>query len=308
MRNFQVMEFTNGNIKLSDDFYNNIIIINNEEFMLSYLNPNIKSNKGSNSNIFIIRDMDGETEDRVIKICKSPYKKKSKDKRIHRFLREIKAFKLVNRQQTNGVIKYFGDGIVEIDKCEFLYIILEKADNDLANYLETNHFNFTSNQKLSFCVNIINNFKKLHELGIYHRDIKHDNILVLDNELKIGDLGLVEFRDKDFSMDSVNEKIGPIGWLSPEATNKMLTDGKIIGNKYDCIIDEKSDIFQLGKLFWYIFQGNLPTGQILIEDTKFDDKDIYTVIFAMIQYNKDRRPSIDEINNLFKPIKAKLFV
>ncbi|WJS93390.1 protein kinase family protein [Flavobacterium johnsoniae] len=304
------MKFVDGNIKLSDNQDENYIEIDNEDFFLSYLNADFKSNKGASSNLFILHDPNGDTEDRVIKICKTPLNPaaRTQDKRITRFKREIKAFTLVKKYNLSGVVIFFGNGEVEIADQTFLFIILEKADNDLANYLEKNNFKFSLNQKLSFCVSILNGIKQLHDKGIYHRDIKHDNILIVNNEFKIADLGLVQFREKDSDIDSANEKIGPIGWLSPEATNKMLTKNKKIGNIYDCDINYKSDIFQLGKLFWYIFQGNLPLGQLILNDKKSGESDIFEIIFLMLQYDKQRRPEIDQINLLFDPIKIRLAV
>ncbi|MHB8261064.1 MAG: protein kinase family protein [Bacteroidia bacterium] len=300
------MEIIRDYIKLSDDPYENYINLDGEEFLLSYLNPVTRTTKGASSNLFILSDSAGETEDRVIKICKSPYYKYSKDKRLARFNREIRAFKLVEKKGLTGIIEFFGSGLVKIGDNFYPYIVLEKAEGDLASFMEENRFAFTLNQKLTFCTNILNNIKKLHEIGIYHRDIKHDNILCVNDEFKIGDLGLVTFQDRDFSMDQVNEKIGPVGWLSPEATNKMLTFEKEIGQTYDCDINHQSDIFQLGKLFWYIFQGNLPTGQVQNADHRFNDLEIYNVIFSMIQYEKARRPNIDAITNQFKPIRERL--
>ncbi len=303
------MRINRGNIELTDDEYSNFVYLEDGEFELKYLNPEKPYNKGASSNIFIISDPNQETEDRVIKICKTPLSNtdtKSKNK-IKRFKREIRAFKLVQFKKINGVIEYFGSGELEIENINFLYIILEKADSDLAEHLINNKFNFTISQRLNFCANIINNFEKLHDIGIYHRDVKHDNIFFVDGELKIGDLGLITFKDRDYSMDYADEKIGPFGWLSPEATNKMLSRNNNIYT-YDCEIDEKSDIFQLGKLFWYIFQGNLPIGQIKYEDCNFNDLEIYNLIELMLQYSKDRRPTIKKIDEVFNPIKKRFFI
>lgn len=301
-------EFRDGNIILSGQEYDDYVSINNEDLLLSYLNPKNPFNKGASSNVFLLTDPEGEYEDRVIKICKSPFSRYSKDRRLLRFSREIRAFSEVQRRHINGIIGFYGTGVIRISGFEFKYVILEKADGDLASFMEENDFDFTLNQRLNFCINILKSIQNLHKAGIYHRDIKHDNILVVDEEMKIGDLGLVQFRDKDASMDKDNEKIGPAGWLSPEATNKMLTYGKRMSTTYDCTITDKSDIFQLGKLFWYIFQGNLPTGQIIPTDMKFNDQDIYNVIFSMIQYDQARRPTIQEIRQNFEPIMARLFV
>lgn len=307
-----MMTFNNGNIELSNskDKYANIIYLEEGgEFELQYLNPLKPSNKGASSNVFVLIDPSKETEDRVIKICKTPLSytdMKSKGK-ISRFKREIRAFNLVIRNKIPGVIQFYGSGEIEIANYKFLYIVLEKADCDLADFLKMSKFNFTINQRLNFCSNIVNNFEKLHQIGIYHRDVKHDNIFCIEGEFKIGDLGLVTFRDRDHSMDYDDEKIGPFGWLSPEATNKMLSKNNNT-YRFDCIIDDKSDVFQLGKLFWYIFQGNLPIGQLKIDDCKFNDVDIYNIIELMLQHNKERRPAIAQIQNDLLPIKRRLLI
>ena len=46
----------------------------------------------------------------------------------------------------------------------------------------------------------------------------------MKSQWKIGDLGLVTRRDLDY--DRQNEFIGPKGWLSPEAMNKYLAEGR----------------------------------------------------------------------------------
>jgi serine/threonine protein kinase len=293
-------------IKLSVDDEENYIQIDNEDFLLLPLHEDFDRAKGSSANIFILNDPSGETEDRVIKICKS-HVDAGKNKRVRRFEREIRAFKKAKRSGLRNVIEFYKSGEVYIDQVRhtYPYIIMEKADGDLPTYLEEKRFDFTPGQKLSFCVGILNGIKQLHTIGIYHRDIKHDNILIVNGEFKIGDLGLVDFQNEDFEFEKPNEKIGPFGWLSPEATNKMLTGDKDLIYRYDCDINYASDVFQLGKLFWYVFQGNLPIGQILLEDYLVKEQDIYKVIFDMLQYSKARRINITGIEQLLEPLKIK---
>lgn len=293
-----------GNIILSPDEEDNYVQIDNEDFLLLPLNDDFEKSKGANSNLFILNDPTGDSGDKVIKICKSPLAE-GWNGRIRRFEREIRAFKLAKRNHLRNVIDFIKNGKIEIANNLFLFFLMEKAEEDLATYLEKNRFDFTLNQKLAFCVNILNGIKQLHHVGIYHRDIKHDNILLVDGEFKIGDLGLVQFRNEDSNVDWVNEKIGPVGWLTPEATNKMLTNEKDIIYNFDCAIDESSDVFQLGKLFWYVFQGNLPIGQILLDDYEIAEDDIFQIIFSMLQYRKARRPTIANLEALLEPLKIK---
>jgi hypothetical protein len=85
----------------------------------------------------------------------------------------------------------------------------------------------------------------------------------------------------------------------------MLTNEKDIIYNFDCEIDSSSDVFQLGKLFWYVFQGNLPIGQILIDDYEIAEDDIFQIIFSMLQYRKTRRPTIANLEALLEPLKIK---
>ncbi len=304
--------FFNGTaISLHSNPEDNFVQIDYEDFRLSSLSSSRDGNKGASSSLFRLVDPYGEVEDRVIKICKTPTGRNEKGdkKRIARFKREIQAFRRAARIPLANVVSFFHSGELDIQLGEFAkqtarfhYIVMEKADEDLASYLENNKFNFTFNQKLGLCVSILSGIKQLHDARIYHRDIKHDNILRLGNEFKIGDLGLVDFQDRDYDLDYINEKIGPVGWLSPEATNKMLTEGKEMSYSYDCIIDTASDIFQLGKLFWYIFQGNLPTGQILRTDSHCEHDELFQIIFEMLRYRKEDRPTTEQIQMRLRPI------
>ena len=69
-------------------------------------------------------------------------------------------------------------------------------------------------------------------------------------------------------------------------------------HKFDCILDDRSDIFQLGKLFWFIFQGNIPDGQLIRDDFKIGDDQVYTVLYNMLRHSKNR-PLVAEIETEF---------
>jgi len=79
------------------------------------------------------------------------------------------------------------------------------------------------------------------------------------------------------------------------STNKFLVEWTPNLNRHDCFIDSQSDVFQLGKLGWYIFNGNLPVGQILPDDFIPKDENLFKIIFNSLQYSKRRRIKIEAL-------------
>ncbi len=89
--------------------------------------------------------------------------------------------------------------------------------------------------------------------------------------------------------------------------NKFLTEVKSFLDNFNCKIDHQSDIFQLGKVFWYIFQHNAPIGSIKGGDFKLKNGQIYSVLRTMLNYSKNRRYSkIDEVIKLLKVVQSQL--
>ncbi|PIQ48356.1 MAG: serine/threonine protein kinase [Cytophagales bacterium CG12_big_fil_rev_8_21_14_0_65_40_12] len=297
------MLFQRNNIWLSKGkkVYLNTVRHDNIDYLLTQLNPDHEKSKGGNSNVFAVKDPNTEDE-YVIKFCKfdidnaQPWMKT----RIARFEREIDALQTAKEANCGNVIDFKFSEYKTISNKKFHFYVMEKADLDLTSYLEAE--DLSDQMRFQLCTYILEGIQQLHKLGIYHRDIKPDNILRVNGTWKIGDLGLVAYREPDFEIDEIGERIGPIGWLSPEAMNKFFNEG--LGKKnthgFDCKLDEKSDIFQLGKLFWFIFQGNIPIGQIRRADFKLKDKTLYDLILTMLRHSKENRLSIQEIEDGFK--------
>lgn len=250
------------------------------------------------SNVFIINDPVDDIQ-KVIKICTTPTKF-DKSKSFKRFKREIDALNDSKKAKLPRIIKIFFYGTITIDHLDYLYYVMEKADGTLRDLLEGG--TLTVDDRYLLCRDILQGLKDLHSIGIYHRDIKPENIFIINKFVKVGDLGLIAFRKEDNPIDTKGEKIGPYGWLSPEVMNKVYTE-KIRGCfTYDCDIDEKSDVFQLGKLFWYIFQGNIPIGQTINTDFNWNLDKIYAVILNMTQYSKGRRAHLNDVEAMLAPL------
>ena len=317
----RVTTSTENRVKLGTDDYDNTITIDGVDYVLRSLSDEVGGNRGGNSSVFRLLVADEIDEDEpdipvtefIIKISNIPnnipYSGFTHNRR-QRFRREIVALKRARQNQLSNVVKIIDDGEIMIGAKTFYFYTMEKGSSDLNDYLSVRK---TIQQKILLFQSILQGIKQLHTIKIYHRDIKHDNIFMFGEECKIGDLGLMRFKYEDTLALDNYQRLGAFGWECPEAMNKFLTEGAVNPEyTFDCVIDESSDIFQLGKLFWYILQGNLPIGCMQIDDFRIGDEDLFRVLEALLQHSKNtgalvtRRPlSVQAVEALMQPIARK---
>lgn len=294
-------------ILISDDIRKNYISINGIDYFVSYMDPVTKSNKGGNSFVFKLYqaqtfDKDAEPE-KVIKISKNKEKIKKGNNGLiekikehyknRRFREEINALYYCKKKGVGNVIEISEDGslICRYGDAEvsFPFYVMEYAEFDLKSFLEEENNTYDVASRIELCLQIAQGIKELNDLGYYHRDIKPDNIFMINGTWKVGDLGLIQMRNRP-SLDKEGELLGPRGWLSPEAMNKYLSE-RLEGKNFDCNIDHQSDLFQLAKVFWYILQGNAPIGCIKESDFLLRNSSLYSLIRQMLNHSKKRRPT-----------------
>ena len=88
----------------------------------------------------------------------------------------------------------------------------------------------------------------LHAQGIVHRDIKPANVFVRqDNELILGDFGIVFLPDQPVRLTRTNETVGPHDYMPPWAEG----GGRLVD------VTSKVDVYMLGKLLWCMVSGRL---------------------------------------------------
>lgn len=310
-------------LQISDEIEKNFISINGTDYFASYIDPITKSNKGGNSFVFKLyqaQTFDEDAEpDKVIKISKNKDKIKIDENGLitikehyknKRFREEIDALYFCKENSVRNVIEIYEDGslICKFGDSEvsFPFYMMEYAEYDLKTFLEDENEMYDEASRVELCLQIAQGIKELNDLGYYHRDIKPDNIFMINGIWKVGDLGLIQMRNKP-SLDKEGELLGPRGWLSPEAMNKYLSE-KVEGKNFDCSIDHQSDLFQLAKVFWYILQGNAPIGCVKESDFLPRNASLYALLRQMLSHSKKRRPiSVDVVISDLKKIVNKYY-
>lgn len=149
------------------------------------------------------------------------------------------------------------DNIVRLHEVIFtdnqVYLIVEMAENgDLLEYINVRkHLHEGLAQR--FFADLARAMAKCHEVGIVHRDLKCENLL-LDRHynIKVSDFG---FATK-FTSQSLETYCGSYAYAAPEI---------ILGHPYD---GEKADIWSMGVILYAMVIGRLP----------FKDTDVKTLL------------------------------
>lgn len=295
------MQYKKKKIILASDEFSNYISIDGIDYQLEYIDPE-NPQKSWSPNGFIFRLIDSQEDEvkSVIKICNvyKPGHTAWMQRRLDRFEREIKALKIVKEKKLNDhIIEFYESGEIALNGKTFDYYTMELASSDLTAFLKDQEIEIPERYRI--CSEIMKSIESLHKIGIYHRDIKPGNFLIVDNIWKIADLGLVDFREEDTSViDGIHEPIGPRGFLSPEAINKWL------GVNLDLnlvTIDDKSDVFQLSKVIGFILFGEILTGMIEPIDLseEHDDCPLFLLLTKAMQYAKSRRCDLNTFRSGF---------
>jgi serine/threonine protein kinase len=116
--------------------------------------------------------------------------------------------------------------------------------------LEYNYSKYEGNPVLALkaFLSLVKTVASLHAQGIIHRDIKPANVFVReDDELVLGDFGIVFVPDQPPRITRTGESVGPHDYMPPWAEV-----GGRLGE-----VHPNFDIYMLGKLLWCMVSGRL---------------------------------------------------
>ena len=176
-------------------------------------------------------------DDRIVavKILKDEYLANEEFRR--RFKNESKAIAVLSHPNIVKVYDVsFGDRLQ--------YIVMEYIEGiTLKEYIEKRGV-IDWNEALYFIIQVLRALQHAHDKGIVHRDIKPQNIMLLeDATIKVADFGIARFSHSDTK--TITEKaIGSVHYMSPEQAKGELTD-------------EKSDIYSVGTMLYEMLTGRL---------------------------------------------------
>lgn len=177
-------------------------------------------------------------DDRIvaIKILKDEFL--GNEEFIRRFKNESKAIAVLSHPNIVKVYDVsFGDRIQ--------YIVEEFIDGiTLKEYLDQQK-EIKWKEAIHFTVQILRALQHAHSKGVVHRDIKPQNIMLLqDGTIKVTDFGIARFSHSE-TRTMTDKAIGSVHYIAPEQARGDITD-------------EKADLYSVGVMLYEMLTGQLP--------------------------------------------------
>lgn len=142
------------------------------------------------------------------------------------------------------------------------YIVMEYVEGiTLKEYIQQQGV-VSHREAVFFIMQVLRALQHAHDKGIVHRDIKPQNILLLENGvIKVTDFGIARFFASE-TRTMTDSAIGSVHYISPEQARGDITN-------------DKADIYSVGVMLYELLTGKLP----------FESDN--TVSVAIMQLQKD---------------------
>lgn len=130
---------------------------------------------------------------------------------------------------------------------ENYFIISEYIHGKSIEEYISENYKFSIEETINIILQICSGLEIAHAKGIIHRDIKPANVIIsTKSNIKIIDFGLSQIKELEKFIEE-KEIVGTYSYMSPEQSGILKRT-----------VDERSDLYSLGILFYHIIAGELP--------------------------------------------------
>ena len=244
--------------------------------------------------------------------CKNEYMaaktRKEMDEIWKKLFREVEVLRGIEQWRHPNIVGYYQSQTALNE----LYIAFQLCQGDLEDYVNEEFGFWRENiSALEINQNMAEGVRFLHTNSIVHRDLKPKNVFLVWQQGRcravIGDFGMSKVTDR--GVYSLSLSVGSIGYLAPEVWEEA---SKAVrrNNRERPKIQDKSDIFSLGLLFFFTnTNGNHPFGDELLggqlqiaagrqphfDHTRPEDFTLEVLLRKMFTRNPGSRPTADEV-------------
>jgi serine/threonine protein kinase len=184
--------------------------------------------EGGQARVFRVRDRRDGSTGWVLKRLKN-------SNRLGRFEREVQALRAV---RSDHILP-----IEDFDLHEPAFLVTPLVGRDLVKCLQGRQLGLL--EALSLFEQMVVAVRDAHEVGVAHRDLKPNNVVVSDQGTAfVIDFGLCQVLDGDLVLTTTGELIGTAAFAAPECAP---------GSARSC--GPSSDVYSLGKLLYWLVSG-----------------------------------------------------
>lgn len=123
---------------------------------------------------------------------------------------------------------------------------------------------------------------EVHEAGIVHRDLKHANVMLTRDGVKLIDFGIARAADRE-RLTRDGDRCGTLGFTAPEQRNG------------DADVASPADVYSLGALILYAASGHWPEDSPDIESVRRVDAHLAAEVEACLATDPGDRPTAAEL-------------
>ncbi len=206
---------------------------------------------------------------------------------VKRFHREVKAASLLSHPHS---IKVFDFGQSEDGN---LYMVMEFLDGKPLGKALKASGTFTPARALKIVADVAGSLAEAHSVGLVHRDLKPDNVMLLNifgdqDFVKVLDFGIAKFMESnEAAVTRAGVAVGTPHYMAPEQARGRQTVGP------------SADIYALGVMLFELLSGHKP----------FDAESPVEVLFMHVQNPipelPDDCPASDALRDLVRRMMAK---
>lgn len=188
------------------------------------------------------------------------------DKKL--FKREIRILKSLNHPNIIDIVSDTYDS-------DRPYYVMPNCGK---SFVEVANSHISELELLGYVISFCEAIQYAHEKGVYHRDIKPQNVLLYKSMVKVSDFGLSRFVSRDTTtITNTDMTAGTQGYIPPEFKEGEFKKGTVEG-----------DIYMIGKTLYFMFSKGKDVSNVRFE---YVPSQIFLIIDKCIKNEPEQRYS-----------------